>query len=110
MTESGVTIVDFNAMSEAISQYKTKVSSLQNIVSALQGIQTALQVANVFTGGAAEAIIQAIKNYISTTNKAIENLNQVIQQLQSKLEAYQQAHQEALNIANTVETAQWSEV
>lgn len=110
MTESGVTIVDFGAMSEAISQYKQKVSTLQSIVSALQAVQTALQVANVFSGGAAEAIIQAIKNYISTTNKAIENLNQVIQQLQTKLESYQQAHQEAVNLASSLEAAQWSEV
>ena len=110
MTESGVTIVDFGAMSEAINQYKQKVSTLTSIVEALQAIQTALQVANVFTGGAAEAIVQAIKNYISTTNKAIENLNQVIQQLQNKLETYQKAHQDAVNLASNVEVAQWSEV
>lgn len=110
MTETGVTIIDFNAMSEAISTYQQKVSQLNSVLQTMQTIQKVLEVASIFSGGAAQAIVEAIKKYISSLNSAIENLNQVIQQLQQKLENYQQAHQQALNAANSIEQAQWADV
>ncbi len=110
MTETGVTIIDFNAMSEAISTYQQKVSSLNSVLQTMQAIQKALEVANIFSGGAATIVIEAIKKYISSLNSSIENLNQIIQQLQKKLESYQQAHQQAVNLANSIEQAQWAEV
>ena len=110
MTESGVTIVDFNAMSEAINGYRQNVSNINTILTALQAVQKALAVGNVFTGGAATTVLEAINTYIGVLNKATESLNGLIQVLQSKLESYQQADQQAQSIAASIEQAQWADV
>lgn len=108
--ESGTTIVDFQAMAEAISGYKQKVNSITEIMQALQAISKALQAANIFTGGAATAFIQAIEQTVTAMNAAIQSLNAIINMLQGKLDSYQAADKQAQSIAAGIEKAQWSEV
>ena len=75
MTETGVTIVDFEAMTQAISAYQQKSSAISGIVQALQATQAALSAANVFTGGAATSVMEAIATYINVLNQAIDKLD-----------------------------------
>lgn len=110
MAENETTIVDFAAMSEAIGSYKQKVTSIQGIMQAMQGIQTALQAANIFTGGAASSMIATIGTYIKALEGATTSLNGVVKLLEDKMQKYEQADKAATDIANNIETAQWSEV
>jgi uncharacterized protein YukE len=108
--ELDVTIIDFGAMSEAITQYKQTVDTIAGIIEAVQAVQAALQVGNIFTGGAATAVLEAIKTYINVMNTALDNLNQLIEALTNKLETYEAAHNDAVNIAGSIEQAVWAEV
>lgn len=108
--DTGTTIVDFQAMTEAISSYKQKVTSITDITQALQAISKALSAANIFTGGAATAFIQSIETTIQAMNGSITSLNGIIQMLQGKLDAYQAADKAAASIADSIEKAQWTEV
>lgn len=110
MADNETTIVDFAAMAEAISGYKTKITSITDIMSALQAISKALQVANIFTGGAATSFIQSIESTVQALDGAIQSLNGIVNMLQGKLDAYQAADKEAQSIASSVEAAQWSDV
>ena len=110
MTDAGVTIVDFQSMAEAINSYRQKISAITNIVQSLQTTQAALAAGNVFTGGAATAVLEAINTYITVMNKAIENLDIIVGVLQGKLESYQQAHQQAMSIASSIEQVQGADV
>lgn len=106
----GTTIVDFQAMAEAISSYTQKVNSITNIMQALQAISKALSAANIFTGGAATAFIASINSTVAALEGAITSLNAIISMLQGKLDAYQAADKAAASIADAIEQAQWSEV
>lgn len=110
MADNETTIVDFAAMGEAISNYKQKVTAIQGIMQAMQGIQTALQAANIFTGGAASSMIATIGSYIKALEGAMGSLNGVVKLLEDKMQKYDAADKAASEIANNVETAQWSEV
>lgn len=105
-----VTIVDFGMMSEAIQRYQNTVKTIQGIIEAYQAIMKALQVAQVFTGGAASTVLAAVQQYINVMNDALANLNEIIQALQTKLDNYQAAHQEATNIASSIQQATWASV
>lgn len=110
MAENETTIVDFAAMSEAISNYKQKVTSIQGIMQAMQTIQTALSAANIFTGGAATSMIATIGSYIKALEGAMGSLNGVVKLLEDKMQKYEAADKAAEGIANNIEQAQWSEV
>ena len=107
MTENGVTVVDFAAMSEAISGYKQKVNGIQSIMQAMQAIQAALSAANIFTGGAASSMIATIGAYVKALEGA--SLSGVVKLLEDKLAKYQEADKKAAAVAESIETAQWSE-
>ena len=109
MADNETTIVDFAAMAEAISGYKSKVTSITDIMSALQAVSKALGVANIFTGGAATAFIQSIESTCTALSGAIESLNGIVSMLQGKLDAYQAADKAAESIASSIEQAQWTE-
>ncbi len=110
MTENGVTIVDFAAMSEAVNGYKQKTNTLQTIMQALQGVQAALSAANIFTGGAASSMIATIGAYIKAIEAAINSLNSVVKLLEDKLTKYQEADKKAAAVAESIELPSWSEV
>jgi len=110
MADSDITIVDFQAMTEAISSYTTKVTHITNIMNSLSAISKALAVGNIFTGGAATSFIAAIETTVETMNEAISALNLLIQMLQGKLDAYTAADKAASMAANAIEKAQWTEV
>ncbi len=109
MTENGVTVVDFAAMSEAISGYKQKVNGIQSIMQAMQAIQAALSAANIFTGGAASSMIATIGAYVKALEGAMTSLSGVVKLLEDKLAKYQEADKKAAAVAESIETAQWSE-
>lgn len=110
MADNETTIVDFAAMAEAISGYKNKVNSINDIMSALQTISKALQATNIFTGGAATAFIASIESTVQALSGAIQALNAIVSMLQGKLDAYQAADKAAESIASSIEKAQWTEV
>ncbi len=110
MTENGVTVVDFAAMSEAVNTYKQKTTAIQNIMQALKTVQTALSAANIFTGGAASSMIAAIGSYITALEGATTSLNGLVKLLEDKMTKYQQANKQAEAVANAIEAPQWSEV
>jgi uncharacterized protein YukE len=110
MTDAGVTIVDFGAMAEAVAQYHQKVAAITGILEAVTTVQRSLSAANFFTGGAASSVLAAIQGYIQVMQQALENLNAIIDFLQGKLDAYQAAHNQAVQIAGAIEQAQWADV
>ena len=108
--EITVTIVDFGLMSEAIQRYQKTVQMIQACIEAYQAIIKALQAAQVFTGGAATAMLTTIQTYVNAMQQALDNLNELINVLQQKLENYQQADTQAKNIASGAQQAVWQEV
>lgn len=105
-----VTIVDFGSMSSAIDRYHKTVDKIDQIIQAYRAIMKGLQAAQVFTGAAASAVIAAIDQYIQVLEQAKQNLNELIDALQKKLDTYEQAHSQATNIANSIQQAVWAEV
>ena len=107
---NGTTIVDFQAMSEAISSFKTGVNNMNTIVTALRAAAKALTAANVFSGGAASAFIAALESEATATEAASTSLDAIVNMLSQKLETYKTKNQEAQAIAENIQQAQWSEV
>lgn len=108
--ELDVTIIDFGAMQEAIQQYEATVKTISGILEAVSAIYKALATANVFTGGAATAVLAAIQQYITIMDQALQNLNKLIDALRHKLETYQAANDAAASIAGGIEQAVWADV
>ena len=107
VTEEGVTVVDSQAMGEAVNSYKKNVTEIQNIMQAMKGIQTALSAANIFTGGAASTMITAIGAYVTALEGATGSLNGVIKILEGKIAKYNEAEKNAAAEANSIEPVSW---
>lgn len=111
-SNTGTTIVDFEAMSSAIASYQEKVKHIESIIQSLEAIAAALGVANVFSGGAASTFLTAVASTIKAMHEAMNALNAIIQGLQGKLDSYQAADKAAASIANAIkiEAPVWSDV
>lgn len=107
MTEEGVTVVDSQAMGEAVNSYKKEITSIQNIMQAMKSIQAALSAANIFTGGAASTMITAIGAYITALDGATGSLNGVVKILEDKITKYNEAEKNAAATADTIEPVSW---